>query len=123
MLTKKNKILVVDDSENNLFLLEEILCESNYNVITARGGKEAIEKISDSLPDLILLDIMMPDFSGYDVMNYLQTKNIQTPVIVISARASDVEIKKAYSLGAKHFIRKPVILSNVLKTVENTLTM
>jgi CheY-like chemotaxis protein len=121
MITKKNKILVVDDSDNNLYLLEEVLQEYDYSVITARGGKEAVDQITNEFPDLILLDIMMPDYSGYDVLEYLTGINNQIPVIVISARTATEDIEKAYALGAKFFIRKPVIITHVLEKIEEVL--
>ena len=123
MVLKKHKILVVDDSDNNLFLLEEILLDYNYEVFTAKGGKEAVEIIRNEEPDLILLDIMMPDYSGYNVMEYMQSNKIDTHVIVISARTSKEDIAKAHKLGAKVFIRKPLIITHVLDKIEEVLNL
>ncbi|MDD2563698.1 MAG: response regulator [Salinivirgaceae bacterium] len=123
MDSKKYKILVVDDSDNNLFLLEEILLDFNYEVFTANGGLEAVEVIRKEEPDLILLDIMMPDYSGYNVMEYMQENKIDTHVIVISARTSKEDIAKAYELGAKFFIRKPLIITYVLDKIAEVLNI
>ena len=123
MIQKKHKILVVDDSDNNLFLLEEVLIDYNYEVYIAKGGLEAVEVMRNEKPDLILLDIMMPDYSGYNVMEYMQQNKIDIDVIVISARTSKEDIAKAHELGAKVFIRKPVIITHVLEKIEEVLSL
>lgn len=121
MSSREINILVVDDSDNNLFLLEEVLLDFDYKVYTALGGLEAVEIIDKEKIDLILLDIMMPDYSGYNVLEYMQSKNIEIPVIVISARTGKEDIEKAHTLGAKVFIRKPVIITHVLEKIEELL--
>ncbi|HON18126.1 MAG TPA: response regulator [Salinivirgaceae bacterium] len=117
------KILVVDDSENNLFLLEEVLQEYNYTVIKARNGKEALVQIKNHRPDLILLDIMMSELSGYDVLEELKKNQETIPVIVISARSSAEDVEKAFALGAKLFIKKPVIITHILAKIDEVLML
>jgi DNA-binding response OmpR family regulator len=113
------KILIVDDSFNNLLLLEDLLTEMNYNVISAHNGMEAMEKIESENPDLILLDVMMPKMGGFEMMEKMNEAQIKIPVIVITAKSTDEERHKALSLGAADFIAKPVIISEILEKVED----
>ena len=71
------KILVVDDIATNVLLLKTILGKAGYRIVTATGGREALEKVESESPDLILLDIMMPDMNGYEVMD----ENYDFPLI------------------------------------------
>lgn len=104
----KNTILIVDDEKVNLLYLNHVL-SSVYTIYTARNGKEAITRASDFLPDLILLDILMPDMDGYQTLAELkaaeQTRNI--PVIFVSALSNNADEKKGLSLGAADYISKP----------------
>ncbi len=111
MITKKDrmKILIVDDEPENIWpLIEEL--EKEYEVLCATSGKEAL-KIAGSkpFPDLILLDIMMPDLNGYEVLSRLKaheaTKKI--PVIFVTAKDKDLEEAKGIELGAHDYITKP----------------
>ncbi len=120
-MSERPKILVVDDSESNLFLLEEVLKEFNYRVAKAKSGKEALEKIYQERPDLVLLDIMMPETSGFHVLEHLKQSNNKIPIIILSARSSEQDMQKAFSLGARLFIKKPVIITNILAKIEEIL--
>ena len=85
--TKAKRLLIVDDIEDNLFLLEAILTEEGYEVDSAKNGKEALAKIEASPPDLVLLDAMMPGMDGYEVTRRIrENKKIPfLPVILITA--------------------------------------
>jgi CheY-like chemotaxis protein len=121
-MTLIKSILIVDDSFNNLILLEDLLTEMNYEVILAHNGIEAIEKIHESNPDLILLDVMMPKMGGFEMMEKMNELNMDIPVIVITAKNTDEERQKAINLGAVEFIVKPVNISEILDTVEKALS-
>jgi len=125
MERKQRTILLVDDDLMNLKILTSVL-GTKYNLLVAQGGKKALEMIEVAkLPDLILLDIMMPDLDGYSVCTLLKseeaTKDI--PVIFISAMGQDVDEEVGLSLGAVDFIKKPFSLSIVLARVENQLKL
>ncbi|PLX19508.1 MAG: hypothetical protein C0599_10840 [Salinivirgaceae bacterium] len=112
------KILIVDDSFNNLLLLEDLLTEMSYHVISAHNGIEAMEKIESENPDLILLDVMMPKMGGFEMMEKMNEAQIKIPVIIITAKSTEEEKHKALSLGAADFIAKPVIITEILEKIE-----
>ena len=115
------KILIVDDSFNNLLLLEDLLTEMNYNVSVAHDGVEAMHILQENPQDLVLLDIMMPRTGGFELLEDMRKQNIETPVIFITAKSSDEERMRAVELGAADFIAKPVIISEVLDKVQQAL--
>ncbi len=121
----KANILVVDDTRDNLRLLSNMLTEHGHKVRPVSGGRRAISSVQSRLPDLILLDIMMPDMDGYAVCDALkadeQTRDI--PVIFISALNETVDKVKAFSAGGVDFITKPFQSEEVLARVDTHLTL
>jgi PAS domain S-box-containing protein len=117
--TTKASILVVDDSPDNLRLLTKILKDDAYHVRAAKNGLEALASVSAELPDLVLLDIKMPDMSGYEVCRRLKaddaSKNI--PVIFISALDAIDDKKKGFEAGCSDFITKPFQREELLARV------
>jgi CheY-like chemotaxis protein len=105
---KNNTVLIVDDENINLKILTHIL-ESDYKIYNAKDGISAVKKAKEFLPDLILLDIVMPGKDGYETLtmlkNYEETKGI--PVIFISGLSHSDEEEKGLSLGAVDYISKP----------------
>lgn len=107
---KKSCILVVDDNENNRFTLNSLLKKQGYvNIIEATDGREALEKLASTKVDLVLLDFMMPEMDGFEVLQHMakasDTKRI--PVIMISADDSMENIVKGIELGAVDYLPKP----------------
>jgi diguanylate cyclase (GGDEF)-like protein len=104
----KNSLLVVDDDSSNLMVLAHIL-QPDYTIYTAKNGISAIKKAEKFLPDLILLDILMPDMDGYEVFSALQQSNRtkHIPVIFITGLNSLEDQKKGLELGAVDYINKP----------------
>ena len=115
-------ILVVDDSADNLSLMELILESEGYKVGTANSGLEALQKIKEYRPNLILLDIMMPQMNGYEVVYRLrQDKSLPfIPVYFVTADKY-TDKNKAIAAGADGLIYKPVDLNELLLEVEKTL--
>ena len=124
-MNKKNNILVVDDSETNLVLLEAILEEENFNVRTALSAKEGFELIQLNIPDLILLDILMPNENGFDLLNKLNSSNNynQIPVIIVTAFANDENKSKASDYGVVDVIEKPIDIPDFLEKVYQALKL
>jgi two-component system, cell cycle response regulator DivK len=120
---KEYNILVVDDSTTNIVLLEAIFEDKGYKLYTALNVSEAIHSMSKTLPDLILLDLLMPKISGFEFLEQLRkddkSKNI--PVIVISALTENDNIEKIRNLGAAGFVSKPVDIPGLVALVEKTL--
>ncbi|ESQ87734.1 RNA polymerase subunit sigma-54 [Asticcacaulis sp. AC460] len=107
--TDKRKILVVDDDENVRLLVKVLLSRRGYEVETAPGGMAGLAALSLSTPDLVLLDISMPDMDG---LSFLEKRaqaghERDIPVIVLSARNSEADIDAAMTLGASNYVAKP----------------
>jgi len=112
----KNRILLVDDEPDIVETAAFMLQTRNYLVSTASGGLEGIEKAKNERPDLILLDIMMPEVDGYDVCMRLKadedTRHI--PIIMLTAKGESEAVLKSYGLGANDYIVKPFSLPSLL---------
>lgn len=104
------RVLVVDDILPNVRLLEAKLSSEYFDVITAMGGKEAIEKAQTQSPDIILLDVMMPDMNGFDVCKNLKNNPATShiPVVMVTALTDSVDKVKGLEVGADDFLSKPV---------------
>lgn len=106
------KILVVDDISTNVLLLKAVLGKSKYRIVTAGGGYEALEKVRTETPDLILLDVMMPDLDGYEVIRKLKNDPEyadfqEIPVIFLTALHNPEDVVKGFKLGASDYVAKP----------------
>jgi len=121
---KPSRILVIDDSTTNIVLLEAILAEKGYIIETALNAKEAFLHIEKQVPDLILLDLLMPKVSGFDFLEQLRKdeKTSKTPVIVISAiTADDENTRKINNLETFDFLSKPIDIQYLVNKVEEIL--
>ncbi|MGL5130969.1 MAG: response regulator [Planktothrix sp.] len=116
-------ILVVDDTVDNLRLLDTFLSSRGYNVRLSRDGNFAIKSALEDPPDLILLDIMMPAPDGYEVCSQLKSyeQTRQIPIIFISAKDQTFDKVKAFSIGGNDYITKPFELEELATRVENQL--
>ncbi len=105
---EKHSILIVDDDKNNLFALTAIL-EKDYTALTTKSGQGGLKIAASRKPDLILLDVIMPDMSGFDVLRELKEDQElkDTPVIFITGLASVEDEAKGFTLGAVDYITKP----------------
>ena len=117
------KILVVDDSPTDRQFMLETLAKKGYQVVTAENGEDAIVKAKSELPDLILMDVVMPGLNGYQATRQITrddaTKHI--PVIMCTILAEPRFVAKATELGAVGFIGKPFKPEAVVKTIRGTL--
>jgi len=134
---EKPLILIVDDTESNIDLLVEVLGD-DYELSVAMNGQEALEAVSDALPDLILLDIIMPGMDGYEVCRKLKAERAwaKIPVIFITAMTEVQDEAKGFEVGAIDYIMKPIsppivqarvrthlALANQQRTCERTVEM
>jgi DNA-binding response OmpR family regulator len=107
------KILVVDDTRSVQALLSDYLSSQDFEVLTASDGREALEAVHESHPDLILLDIMMPNMDGYQFISRLR-RETDIPVIMITAKQQEADIIRGFELGADDYITKPFRLRELL---------
>lgn len=119
------KILVIDDLPENVFMLQDRLEHEGYEVITAYNGLTGIEKALSELPDLILLDVMMPDITGIEVCRKLvndpATKDI--PIILVTAKSGADDTKEGLEAGAFDYIKKPFNRIELLARVKSALKL
>lgn len=120
---KTKTILVIDDDAINIELLKMLLESANYRLLEASNGKEALEIVMDTLPDLILLDVMMPGIDGYETCRIFK-QNIRTrmiPIIMVTALKKADHKVKALKAGADDFISKPIDKTELLVRVKSML--
>ncbi|NJR62368.1 MAG: hybrid sensor histidine kinase/response regulator [Cyanobacteria bacterium CRU_2_1] len=123
--SSRSKIVVVDDTADNLHVLSSMLTERGYDVRGVTSGLFALQAVKAAPPDLILLDIHMPEMDGYDVCMALKAdpQTCKIPVIFISALNEVIDKVKAFSVGGVDYITKPFQLEEVLVRVENQLNL
>ncbi|WP_072721162.1 putative bifunctional diguanylate cyclase/phosphodiesterase [Planktothrix tepida] len=124
-LTKTEDILIVDDTPDNLHLLSRMLTRQGYNVRKALNGAMALTAAQTVAPDLILLDIMMPEMDGYEVCQNLKAnaKTAEIPVIFLSALDDVLDKVKGFQVGGVDYITKPFQFEEVLARVQNQLAL
>lgn len=120
---KRNRILVVEDEES-LLKLESILFSSKgYQVTGVRDGKSALEAIAVDRPDLVVLDIMLPDLDGFDVCRAIKQNpaTASLPVIMLTAKKSSQDLERGKNAGADAYITKPFKSVKVLEVIEGLI--
>ena len=120
-----SKILVIDDLPENVFLLQDRLEHEGYEVITAYDGKSGIEKAINELPDLVLLDVMMPDITGIEVCKILvdDPKSAHIPIILVTAKAGAEDTKEGLEAGAFDYVKKPFNRIELLARIHSALKL
>ncbi|KAF3886842.1 MULTISPECIES: response regulator transcription factor [Nostocales] len=118
------RILVIDDTQDNLHLLEAVLVEEGYVVDVASNGKAGLTMIEASPPDLVLLDAMMPGMDGYEVTRRIrQNKKLPfIPIILITAYV-EADIPEGLNLGANDFLRKPIDYDELMARIKAFLRL
>ena len=119
------KILIVDDVMSNVLLLKVLLTNEKFAIATASNGRQALEQVEKENPDLVLLDVMMPDMSGFEVAQHLKS-NPQTadiPIIFLTALNSTADIVKGFQVGANDFISKPFNKEELIIRVTHQISL
>jgi len=114
------KVLIVDDELSILVPLKFLLEKNNYRVDLAQSGKDALDMITQSKPDLVLLDIMLPDLDGYEIFQMIREHSEwdDIKVIYLSAKNRDVDIAKGLNLGVDAYVTKPFSNAELLDKID-----
>lgn len=116
----RKKILVIDDEESIRSALS-LLLKNNFDVETASSGQEAVDKIDDISPDMIFLDVFMPKLDGIDTLKKLKSKNIDTPIVMLSGISTVQTAVEAMKLGAIDYLSKPFDIEDLTNLIVETL--
>ena len=119
------KILIVDDVMSNVLLLKVLLTNEKFAIATASNGRQALEQVDKEHPDLVLLDVMMPDMSGFEVAQHLKAKanTADIPIIFLTALNSTTDIVKGFQVGANDFISKPFNKEELIIRVTHQISL
>lgn len=117
------KVLIVDDEPNIVISLEFLMKREGFEVSIARDGEEALNKVGESRPDLMLLDVMMPKKSGYEVCQQLRSDPAHAgiKIIMLTAKGRDTEVAKGLDLGADAYMTKPFSTKDLVVQVKSLL--
>jgi CheY-like chemotaxis protein len=110
MSPKKKKILLVDDSSTALMIEKMLLGKASYDVITARDGREGVEKALAERPDLILMDVVMPTMTGLEACRVLRqnASTMRTPIILVTTRGESEGVEAGFASGCSDYVTKPI---------------
>jgi len=117
------KVLIADDEPNIVTSLEYLMQKKGYEVRIARNGDEALALVESFLPDVVLLDVMMPRKSGYDVCQQIRERPDwqHIKVVMLSAKGSEAEVNKGLSLGADSYVTKPFSNQELIARIDGLL--
>ena len=121
----KLTVLVVDDVPLNVLLIKKMLSQYTFQLKTANSGQAALDIIAQDMPDLLLLDLMMPGIDGFEVIRRIRAdeKTKKLPIIILSALNSEADIVKGFKLGANDFINKPIIMEKLINSVTTQINL
>jgi DNA-binding response OmpR family regulator len=117
------KVLVVDDEPNIVLSVEFLMQREGHEVVTASDGQEAIDRLAEARPDLMILDVMMPRKNGFEVCEQVRADPAYTgmPILMLTAKGREAEMKKGISLGADAYITKPFSTHDLVAKVNELL--
>jgi DNA-binding response OmpR family regulator len=117
------KILIADDEPNIVAAIEFLLQQSGYEVRIAQDGEQALESVEAWIPDLVLLDVMMPKKSGYEVCTRIRERSDwrHIKIVMLSAKGREAEVSKGLSIGADLYVTKPFSTRELIATIKRLL--
>ncbi len=118
--SERSRILVVEDDQDTAFLLKQILRHAGFDVLSANNGKEALNKVNLSIPDLVLLDLMMPEMDGWETIDHLRQVS-NTPVIILTALNNKENVVTCFQRGVDDYMTKPFYKGEVVERVQAVL--
>lgn len=114
------KIMIVDDEPELIYIFKRIMEKAGYSVISAEGGMEGLDKVRQEKPDVVFLDIMMPDISGWDVLQKIKADMDlkDTKVFMLSIKRDEKDIEMSMDLGADKHLKKPIRQMEIINAVK-----
>ena len=106
-ISQRRRVLVVEDELDTVFLLKQVLRMAGFNVLSATNGREALLKAAEQEPDLVLLDLMIPEMDGWEILVHLRQMIEKVPIIIVSALGNKEDVIKGLQAGADDYISKP----------------
>ncbi len=116
------RILIVDDNEDNRDVLARRLQRRGFDIATAIGGREAVQQASDDAPDLILMDMNMPELDGWQATGQIRANGVTVPIIALTAHAMQGDRERAIEAGCTDYHTKPVELDKLMELIEKLLS-
>ena len=119
----KTRILIVEDDPHILLGLEEVLKSEGYETATCNRGDEALGAVARFQPGLLVLDVMLPGASGYDICKQLRAKKFTAPILMLTAKGQEVDRQRGEEVGANHYLTKPFDPDRLLDLVRSILEL
>jgi len=118
-----SKVLVVEDNLSQREMISALLCQEGLEVISVRGGQEALDQMSSHMPDVVVLDIIMPKMNGYEVCRRLRENpaTARMPIVLCSSKGEDFDVHWGIKQGADAYISKPFVAQELIRTVKGLL--
>src|SRR2546425_2521780 len=117
----KTKILIVEDDPHILLGLEEVLKSDGFEVAVCNRGDKAIQAVGEHRPALIVLDVMLPGLSGYDICKQLRSRKLTTPILMLTAKGQEIDKVVGLDLGADDYVTKPFGVRELLARIHALL--
>jgi DNA-binding response OmpR family regulator len=121
MITMKTKVLIVEDDPHILLGLEEVLKSDGFHVAVCNRGDQAIDAVRKHRPALIVLDVMLPGLSGYDICKQLRARKVATPILMLTAKGQELDKVVGLDLGADDYVTKPFGVRELLARIHALL--
>jgi twitching motility two-component system response regulator PilH len=118
-----SKVLVVEDNLSQREMISALLCQEGLEVISVRDGQEALDQMSSHMPDVVVLDIIMPKMNGYEVCRRLRENpaTARMPIVLCSSKGEDFDVHWGIKQGADAYISKPFVAQELIRTVKGLL--
>lgn len=119
----RRRILLVDDSNTVLMMEKMLVSQLDFDIETAKNGREAIERARANTPDIILMDVMMPEMNGFEAVRQLRAEAAteKTPIIMVTTRGEEVSVREGYEAGCNDYVTKPFDSYDLLQTLKRHL--
>ena len=117
----KTKIFIVEDDPHILLGLEEVLKSEGFDVVSCNRGDHALDSVAKQKPALVILDVMLPGLSGYDICKQLRAKKVTTPILMLTAKSQEIDKVVGLDLGADDYVTKPFGVRELLARIQALL--